>query len=564
MRNLICLAVVSVVALAQRVDAASLTVAVDGSAMFQSIQSAVDAAATGDVVLVFPGTYTASSPVVLDFRGKSITVRAIEGPASTKIQAVGGQNALRFASGETSDAVLEGLRVETSDQAFANSGLAIQISGASPTMRDCWISYVGAGASAMSATGSAALFVGCYFNGFTQSGAMCNMTNSVCTFLDCHFSGGALWGGGVRLASDASHFVGCVFDSNQSNGTGGAVRIQDSNTEFRQCSFRSNRADGQNTCQCGAISRSGGAIAIYGSTSSVSVLGCTFDINRVVAVSYVWAVMHEYFYYPGFARGGAIYVGSGNLRLEDCSFSGNTATENSRGGAIAFDGNGELRITRCWFVRDAANKGAEVALNDGGGAARLIMTDSQVVANPASSTEGFWLVQQEGATAPRRIANSVFTSSHTSIQLQYLGSPAGQFAAIGGSSFCGNASVPIAGEFRSLGPNCFTAECTDANEDGVPDECFGTVCVDCNGNGMWDSTELALGLATDSDADGVIDGCGGCSGDFDHDGWVGGADLVALLTNWGQPGPRPEDLDRSGIVDAGDVGLLLAAWGACP
>jgi hypothetical protein len=124
--------------------------------------------------------------------------------------------------------------------------------------------------------------------------------------------------------------------------------------------------------------------------------------------------------------------------------------------------------------------------------------------------------------------------------------------------------VPIAGEFRSLGPNCFAAECTDANEDGVPDECFGTVRVDCNGNGMWDSTELALGLATDSDADGVIDGCGGCSRDFDHDGWVSGADLVALLTNWGQPGPRPEDLDGSGVVDAGDMGLLLAAWGACP
>jgi hypothetical protein len=45
------------------------------------------------------------------------------------------------------------------------------------------------------------------------------------------------------------------------------------------------------------------------------------------------------------------------------------------------------------------------------------------------------------------------------------------------------------------------------------------------------------------------------------DGLVDGADLGALVGNWGGTGAG--DLDESGAVDGADLGLLLSAWGAC-
>ena len=36
----------------------------------------------------------------------------------------------------------------------------------------------------------------------------------------------------------------------------------------------------------------------------------------------------------------------------------------------------------------------------------------------------------------------------------------------------------------------------------------------------------------------------------------------AVLAEWGNMG-GPEDLDESGIVDTGDILVVLAAWGPC-
>jgi subtilisin family serine protease len=50
--------------------------------------------------------------------------------------------------------------------------------------------------------------------------------------------------------------------------------------------------------------------------------------------------------------------------------------------------------------------------------------------------------------------------------------------------------------------------------------------------------------------------------DLDQDGLVSGADLGILLAAWGACGvPCPCDLNDDGVVDGGDLGVLLAAWG---
>lgn len=57
--------------------------------------------------------------------------------------------------------------------------------------------------------------------------------------------------------------------------------------------------------------------------------------------------------------------------------------------------------------------------------------------------------------------------------------------------------------------------------------------------------------------------CGSnCPWDLNSDGIVNGADLGALLANWGNAGTG--DFDGNGIVNGADLGELLANWGNCP
>lgn len=67
---------------------------------------------------------------------------------------------------------------------------------------------------------------------------------------------------------------------------------------------------------------------------------------------------------------------------------------------------------------------------------------------------------------------------------------------------------------------------------------------------------------TDADGDGVVDACAAV-GDFDGDGDVDGGDLGVLLALWGAcPGGSMcvADLNDDGIVDGADLGALLANW----
>jgi hypothetical protein len=56
-----------------------------------------------------------------------------------------------------------------------------------------------------------------------------------------------------------------------------------------------------------------------------------------------------------------------------------------------------------------------------------------------------------------------------------------------------------------------------------------------------------------------------CIADLFIDGQVNGADLGALLSQWGPASASiVSDLNRDGNVDGADLGYLLANWGTCP
>ena len=106
-------------------------------------------------------------------------------------------------------------------------------------------------------------------------------------------------------------------------------------------------------------------------------------------------------------------------------------------------------------------------------------------------------------------------------------------------------------------------ECeNDQDGDGVCDEADGCPS-DPNKS---DPGKCGCGVPdTDSDGDGVAD-CLECPGDVTASGIVDAADLGILLALWGTDGKSNPDADinNDGIVGGGDLGLLLLYWGPCP
>ena len=74
---------------------------------YSSIQEAVNAASSADVITVGAGTW----PGRLDFRGKDLTVRSSDGPESTIIDSNGVSSGVLFRTLEGPGAVLEGFTI---------------------------------------------------------------------------------------------------------------------------------------------------------------------------------------------------------------------------------------------------------------------------------------------------------------------------------------------------------------------------------------------------------------------------------------------------------------------
>src|SRR5262245_39030996 len=103
---------------------------------YPTIQDAIDASASGDTILVAPGTYVEN----IDFLGKAITVQSTSGAALTTIDGSFGGSVVTFESGEPLQAVLDGFTIKNgwgrSLPGKGQVGGGIYCSGASPTIRN--------------------------------------------------------------------------------------------------------------------------------------------------------------------------------------------------------------------------------------------------------------------------------------------------------------------------------------------------------------------------------------------------------------------------------------------
>jgi hypothetical protein len=195
-------------------------------AEYATIQSAIDAAADGDVVEIADGTYTGAGNKELDFRGKPITVRSASGdPGTCILDCEGTGRGFLFHSGEGADSLVAGLTVANGS---AELGGAVSCTdGSSPSIVKCTM---------INGTGRT-------FGG----GLYCK--DSSPTLIDCRISrNSAGHGGGLLVEGGHPTLLRCTINNNTTNGTGGGAFFYGSFASVTSCRFIENRAP-----SCGAL-----------------------------------------------------------------------------------------------------------------------------------------------------------------------------------------------------------------------------------------------------------------------------------------------------------------------
>lgn len=91
---------------------------------------------------------------------------------------------------------------------------------------------------------------------------------------------------------------------------------------------------------------------------------------------------------------------------------------------------------------------------------------------------------------------------------------------------------------------------------------------DCNGDGLVDFGQIVRGQLADHDGNRIPDICEvpSCEdADLFPDHQVNGADLAALLSQWGPATVATRsDINLDGVVNGADLSYLLSFWGPCP
>jgi len=298
---------------------------------FSSIQQGIDAASRADTVLVWPGTYYEQ----IDFSGKVITLRSVEGPDSTTIDGTGlSDSVVRCAYSADPDTVFEGFTI-TGGHAVNGGGMNNLACNA--TIINCTFSENTAtdNGGGIYNVDSNPTVIGCVFSNNVavdwSGGGMYNRDSSPtvtgCTFIEnqCTVPGHMGGGGGMHNAGESIPVVtGCSFTGNSTEGGGGGMYNIEASPTVTDCSFNGNVAG----------SGGGGGMICNGSSSSPTLTRCTFTQNLA-------------------GEGGGLWAVSGNPTLTDCVFTENSA---SYGGGMSAT-FGSPTLTGCIFTQNTARGG---------------------------------------------------------------------------------------------------------------------------------------------------------------------------------------------------------------
>ena len=218
---------------------------------YSTIQSAIDAASDGDTVLVHDGTYVEN----IDFSGKAITVRSVNGAEYTTIDGNASGSVVTFNSGEGNSSVLNGFTITNgSGTLFEFEDLLLMIGGgvycenSSPNITNCAISSNTAisGGGIFCSSESSPTIANCIISNNTagedSGGIFCDW-NSSPTITNCAISGNSASdeGGGIGCWETSTPTItNCIISSN-SGVYGGGIHCEDYSTPtITNCTISSN------------------------------------------------------------------------------------------------------------------------------------------------------------------------------------------------------------------------------------------------------------------------------------------------------------------------------------
>ena len=210
-----------------------------------TIQSGIDVAGDGNTVMIADGTYKGAGNRDLDFGGKAITVRSLNGPEGCIIDCNGTaeeyHRGFLFCSGEDTNSIVDGLTIKNG---YANNGGGIYCEpNSTPTILNCVIRK-------------------CRANSYGGGIYDCNGTVSNCIVRDCLSGGdgGGLYGCdgqisncnivGNRADFDGAGLAGCngtISDCNIVDNFGSGLYY--CGGDIDDCNVSGNDGDGFDDCQ---------------------------------------------------------------------------------------------------------------------------------------------------------------------------------------------------------------------------------------------------------------------------------------------------------------------------
>lgn len=294
-----------------------------------TIRAASVEAVEGDTILLADGVYTGEDNRDIDFGGKRVVLKSVNGPLATTIDCQAAGRGFIFENGEDSLTIVDGITVTRGlfwdDQWLGSGGGAVLITNASPTFRNCVFSHSRV------------------FSHEVAKGGAVYCVNSGSIFEDCEFrgnkaeSGMPAWVGGAIAADrcmlrlSRCRFISNNGDSHIPEGDGGAIWAFRTALVIDTCSFTLNSATTR-----------GGMISGYG--TQVHMRSTLVEGNSSLL------------------GGGIRLTEGGSLSIEECTFTGNSA---GTGGAIDLGANVSATISRSTFFGNACG-GAGACIHVGG------------------------------------------------------------------------------------------------------------------------------------------------------------------------------------------------------
>ena len=446
------------------VCAQTITVCLDGSCDHTSIQAAIDAATTGDVIEVSGETYLLDATI--DTNGKAVTIQGTVDPVTENpLTILDGStldtgsmiridNSNSIAMTEGQDAVLRGLILingsggtPLSEGSSNLAGAALYIKSSSPTIEQC------------------------VFSDHTADyGGAAYITEGAPSIRSCTFSGNiAEWGAGVYTRDSSSVVLnGCVFDNNVAGSRGGAMYYHlETSATLTNCTFTNNSSD-----QGGGIYTS--------SFGTFSLAECTFTSNSAT-------------------QGGGLY-NKGDTNLNLCTFSNNSSQQEGGGAFVSGSANpsgisGTCALTSCVFEDNAAQSGGAIQIGETFNQPSSVTIQSCSFTDNTTTSRGGAI----NATGGNTSLNPVITISDSS----FTGNNSPNYNSVGGAF----SSEPADVHFQRC---LFTQNRADSGgavyaENGQFDDCTFT---DNTAFGSGDVFVGGVGGAL------AVGGCFSCFGDF--------------------------------------------------